>query len=161
IDRPLDRSDRARRRSPTWQKCLILGQPFAKRYERIVWMDSDVLINPAAPSILDGVPLDRVGAVDEYATPSGEPYRQSLERLYRHWAATGVSFKRNETAADFYAAYGLPERHTSVVQPGVMVLSPRHRDLLERVYSSYEDRGGDLWGEWRPLSFELLEAGAV
>src|SRR5206468_4184434 len=77
IDRPLDRSDRARRRSPTWQKCLILGQPFAERYERIVWMDSDVLINPAAPSIVDGVPLDRVGAVDEYATPTEELYRQS------------------------------------------------------------------------------------
>jgi hypothetical protein len=161
IDQPLDHSERAGERSPTWQKCLILGQPFANSYERIVWMDSDVLINPAAPPLVDGVPLDRVGAVDEYATPTRELYRQSLQKLYRHWEANGISFNRNETPAEFYAAFGLPACHTSVVQPGVLVLSPQHhRDLLERVYS-YEERGGDLWGEWRPLSFELLEAGAV
>jgi predicted outer membrane lipoprotein len=162
VDEPIDRSPRASARSPTWQKCLILGEPFARRYERIVWMDSDVLINPAAPPLVEGVPLERVGAVDEYATPSRELYRQSLEKLYRHWEAIGVSFNRNETAAEFYAAFGLPDRHDEVVQPGVLVLSPRHhRELLEHVYHAYEERGGDLWGEWRPLSFELLEAGAV
>ncbi len=162
IDRPLDDSPRAARRSPTWQKLLILGQPFAQRYDQIVWMDSDVLINPAAPSIVDGLPVERVGAVNEYATPTPELYRQALRKLYRHWTATGTPFTRNETVHDFYAAYGLPARHDGVVQTGVMVMSPHHhRELLEHTYHAYEDRGGDLWGEWRPLSFELLEAGAV
>jgi hypothetical protein len=162
IDEPLDRSPRAAARSPTWQKCLILGQPFARRYERVVWIDADVRVNPAAPPIAEDVPADRVGAVDEYATPTPELYRQSLRKLYRHWDATGAAFERNETPREFYAAYGLPARHDNVVQAGVMVLSPRHhRDVLEHVYFDYEEAGGNLWGEWRPLSFELLEADAV
>jgi hypothetical protein len=50
---PLDTSARARRRSPAWQKCLVLGAPEAAGYERLVWVDADICINPAAPSILD------------------------------------------------------------------------------------------------------------
>lgn len=162
VEEPFDRSSRARGRSPAWQKLLVLGQPFAESYERIVWVDSDVVINPAAPPIADGLAPDRVGAVDEYATPSTMLYGQALRKLYRHWEATGVSFHRNESAAEFYGAYGLPARHANVVQTGVLVLSPRHhRGLLERVYHDYEGKEGDLWGEWRPLSYELLEADAV
>ena len=162
IEEPLDRSARAQARSPAWQKLLVLGQPFAEGYERVVWVDSDVLINASAPAIAADVPVERVGAVDEYATPTRELFAQGLRKLYRHWESTGVSFHRNETAAEFYGAYGLPARHASVVQTGVLVLSPaHHRELLERVYFAYEGRGGDLWGEWRPLSYELLEAEAV
>src|SRR5437016_2609859 len=70
LEDPLDTSDRARGRSPAWQKCLILGQPFAARYERIVWVDADILISPTAPAVTDDVPLERIGAVDEFATPT-------------------------------------------------------------------------------------------
>jgi hypothetical protein len=161
IDEPLDRSPRAESRSPTWQKCLVLGQPFAEQYEQIVWMDADMLINPAAPPVAACVPLDRIGAVDEFAMPTPELYREALRKLYRHWEATGMTFIRNETPHEFHAAYGLPARHDHVVQAGLLVMSPRHhRELLERVYE-YEDRGRDFWGEWRPLSFELQEADAV
>ena len=38
LDQPLDTSQRARDRSPAWQKLLILSQDFAKDYERIVWV---------------------------------------------------------------------------------------------------------------------------
>jgi hypothetical protein len=64
IDAPLDPSARARQRSPSWQKCLILGQDAIRKYERVVWVDADILINVgAAPSIVEGVPVDKVGAV--------------------------------------------------------------------------------------------------
>jgi hypothetical protein len=162
LDEPLDTSPRALRRSPAWQKLLVLRQPFAKGYDRVVWVDSDVLINPAAPAIDASVPPDRVGAVDDYAAPSPELHAEALRKLHRHWESLGVSFHRDETASDFYAAYGLPAHHESVVHSGVLVLSPsHHRELLERVYFEYEGRPGDLWGEWRPLSYELLEAGVV
>src|SRR5262249_58192379 len=49
IEHTLDSSERARDRSPAWQKCLILGQPFARDYERLVWVYSATLINPAPP----------------------------------------------------------------------------------------------------------------
>lgn len=41
IDTPLDNSERAQQRSPSWQKCLILSQEFAQQYERVVWIDSE------------------------------------------------------------------------------------------------------------------------
>ena len=65
LDAPLDSSARARQRSPSWQKCLILGQDAIRKYERVVWVDADILINvEAAPSIVEGVPADKVGAVE-------------------------------------------------------------------------------------------------
>ena len=103
-----------------------------------------------------------MGAVDEYATPTPELHRHTLAKLYRRWEAEGVPFVRNETAADYYRVYGLPGGFDSVVQTGVMVLSPRHhRTLLEAVYETYDDRGPGWNYEMRPLSYELLRAGVV
>ena len=68
---PLDDSERAVRRSPSWQKCLILSQPSVARYERVVWMDADILINcVSAPCVVEGVAAEKVGAVDAWAIPS-------------------------------------------------------------------------------------------
>src|SRR5262245_45660812 len=61
---PLDDTARARSRSPAWQKCLILSAPEVAAYDRAVWVDSDIVINPAAPSILAAVPEDRIGVID-------------------------------------------------------------------------------------------------
>jgi hypothetical protein len=63
VRKPLDLSLRAASRSPAWQKLLILSQSWSGRYDRIIWMDSDIYVNPMAPSIIDGVPPERVGAV--------------------------------------------------------------------------------------------------
>jgi hypothetical protein len=162
IDQPLDTSPRARGRSPAWQKLLVLEQPFAGRYERVVWVDADVVINPAAPPVAAGIPVERVGAVDEFATPTPALYRRALLRLYTAWEARGVDFVRNETPADYYRAYGLPARFEQVVQTGVLVLSPsHHRELLRSTYDRYEDRGPALNYEMRPLSYELLDADRV
>src|SRR3977135_1510492 len=58
IEEPLDSSERGTKRSPAWQKCLVLGVPGLAGYERVVWVDSDIVLNPAAPSILDGIPIE-------------------------------------------------------------------------------------------------------
>jgi hypothetical protein len=164
IERPLDTSERARRRTPSWQKLLVLDQPFARRYERIVWVDADVLINPAAPSILDGVPIEKVGAADEYACPTGERFADVRAKQYRYWELIGSGFSRSQTPRECYEGYGLPARFDAVVQNGVMVLSPRHhRDLLLGVYHDYDYAGrGRFWNqEMLPLSYELLRADCV
>jgi hypothetical protein len=162
IEEPLDTSERARRRSPAWQKCLILGQPFAQRYEQVVWVDADVLPNPEAPSVVSSVPIDRVGAVDEYSMPTREIHSRTLAKLYRRWDAEGLRYVHNLTAAEYYSNFGLSPAFEAVVQTGLMVLSPRHhRELLEDVYARYEDRGPGFNYEMRPLSFELLRAGVV
>src|SRR5512144_2432423 len=82
LDEPLDDSDRARRRSPAWQKCLILSQPFSRDYDRLVWVDLDILINPLAPDICQGVPIEKVGGVDEYSIPTPELHRRMLAKNY-------------------------------------------------------------------------------
>lgn len=63
INAPLDRSDLAQSRSPAWQKLLILEQPWARSYERVIWLDSDIMINPTAPNILNSVPNHRLFGV--------------------------------------------------------------------------------------------------
>ena len=44
IEQPLDDSARAQKRSPCWQKCLILGEESVNKYDRVVWVDADVLM---------------------------------------------------------------------------------------------------------------------
>ena len=65
LDTLLDKSEAAAQWSVLWQKLLVLGQPFAAQYEQVVWVDADILIHPQAPAITAGVPVERVGAVDE------------------------------------------------------------------------------------------------
>jgi hypothetical protein len=141
IEEPLDHSERARGRSPSWQKLLVLGQPFAEDYERIVWIDADILFGYEAPSVADGVPPELVGAVDEHDLPT-PALRHALYP---------------EGLAEYYAAVGLSASFEQIVQTGLMVLCPQHhRELFEHVYTSYEDPGPGLYYEMRPLSWELL-----
>jgi len=159
LDQMLDKSGRAGERSPSWQKCLILSQPFARNYERIVWVDSDILINTrTAPSILDGVPIDKVGAAKMFCY-TGAAGQEALTRMFDFWEPAIV----NPTSKEYYTKYGFSDGFDTVVQAGVLVLSPaHHRSLLEKVYFEYEEKGGPEWHyEMRPLSYELLKAGAV
>src|SRR5262249_15318630 len=80
IVRPLDQTPRAAARSPAWQKCLVLRPDIAGSFDRIIWIDSDVLINDrrALSSIAEGVPLGKIGATDACVFPSREARRQVL-----------------------------------------------------------------------------------
>jgi hypothetical protein len=161
IDTPLDNSSRAEQRSPAWQKCLILSEKLVQHYERVVWIDSDILINAAtAPCIVKDVPFDKVGAVEVWSSPTPQLFTQTLEREFEFWGTNGIV---NQTAQDFYANYGLPPEFDKVVQTGVMVLTPQwHRQVLEKAYYDYEDKGSSGWNyEMRPLSYELLKADCI
>ena len=155
---PLDRSDRAKRRSPAWQKCLILSAPDVADYERVVWVDSDICINPAAPSILDGVPIERIGATDEHRFPTPDVRQGLLQGIIACAPAEGEFDKRYWQgwidASAWHAAAGLPSGQAHIVQTGVLVLSPKHhREVLEHVYRAYDDCGPNY--EMRPLSYEI------
>jgi hypothetical protein len=165
VPQSLDASPRARARSPAWQKCLVLGEQVAAGFDRIVWIDADIIINPAAPAITDGVPIDKIGAVDEHAYPTPDGRRRTLTTLVEMWrphdALIAASFESFLDPPAWHAMAGLPRRGERIVQTGVMVLSPQHhRELLEHVYFNYEDVGGaPLNFEMRPLSFEVQERG--
>lgn len=160
LNTPLDDSERAQRRSPAWQKCLILSQDFAQQYEQVVWMDSDIFINTlAAPCVVAEVPVNKVGGVDAWSWPTAEIAQTVLARMYDYWGDTCTVIDR--TPQEYYVSYGLPPAFDQVVQTGVLVLSPQHhRHLLERVYYEYEETGKGNF-EMRPLSYELLRAGVM
>jgi len=160
ITEPIDDSPRAKSRSPAWQKCLILSHKDIERYDQVVWIDSDVLINPSSPNVFGEVPIEKIGAVDAYATPSQEDHPMNLEMAREHWHKEGVEFSRSSSATEYHRNFGLEGKFQSVVQTGVLVLSPKHHcTLLERVYSEYEDKGKSCWHyEMRPLSYEILKA---
>jgi hypothetical protein len=170
ISDPLDTSERAQNRSPAWQKCLILGDPRISWCERVAWVDSDICINPEAPSIFEGVPPERIGVTDEHRFPSAEARQVILDAIIAAAPDAGDFDKRywrswREPDA-WHAFMKLPSGQSHIVQSGVMVLSPKHhRDLLEHAYS-YEDasgpRGKDRapgWGEMGPLSHEIQARG--
>jgi hypothetical protein len=155
IEEPLDDSARAQKRSPCWQKCLILGEESVNKYDRVVWVDADVLSDWVnAPCIVEGVAVDKVGAVPEGATPNDQLSAEARDRLFETW---GITDEKNERGT--YAKYGIRAQFDRIVQDGIMVLSPsHHRSILEKVYHECEETG---FGEMPWLSYELLKADCV
>jgi hypothetical protein len=165
ITSPLDVSQRAMNRSASWQKLLILSQSWSNEYERIVWVDLDVIINNTnAYDICDGVPIDMVGAVDAYSIPTKEIHDISLKRMYANWFEMGIPFIDNLQPGAYYTNRGIPGGDLdSVVQAGVFVCSPNHhKEIFESIYYKYEDTNGAEWNYEMPaFSYELLRRGLV
>jgi hypothetical protein len=158
---PLDTSERAKKRSPSWQRCLIFQNPVLKKYERVVWIDSDILINHfAAPCIFSAVPEEKIGGIDGYCFYTKEVYTDIYKRYTQVWERSGSPAIVNDSAAKYYANWGLPGDVNAVIECGVLVLNAScHKDLLETVYYTYEDKGGPEWNyEMRPLSYEIIKA---
>lgn len=165
ITSPLDDSPRAHKRSASWQKLLILSQEWSLEYDRIVWIDSDVIINNSyAYDICDGVPMDMVGAVDAYSIPSKEIHDIALSRLYSFWRNHSIPFLDNDTPSKYYTNRGINGNDLcEVVQAGVFVCSPgHHKTLFEKIYYGYEDTHGAEWNYEMPaMSYELIKNNAV
>jgi hypothetical protein len=162
IDEPLDTSDRAKARSPAWQKCLVHRHPQLAQRDQVAWIDADIRVNPSAPNIFDDVTEERVGIVDQYACPTREDYRRLMHMRLRGTQASADSSKSPValTPEKYHTDFGLPHGFDHVGQTGVVVYSPsRHASIFEHAYDHYEDKGHPSWNyEMRPLSFELQKA---
>jgi hypothetical protein len=123
ISDSLDKSERAKLRSVAWQKLLILSQEWASEYDRIVWVDVDVIMNSNyAYDICDEVPVEKIGAVDSYSIPTREIHRIALSRLYDGWKNSYMPFIENLSPSQYYTNRGINGGHLdNVVQTGVMV----------------------------------------
>lgn len=163
VDRLLDESDRARSRTPVWQKLLIPEMPEMQGYDQILLIDTDILINnETAPSIFDAVPMGRIGAVESFSNPNKAIYSTILARMYAYWDSIGQPYITNLTGADLYRQFGFTDPPQDVVQTGAFVITPSlHAPLLRKVYDTYEDRGGAINHEARPLSYEMVKSGLV
>ncbi|MDC3009942.1 hypothetical protein OAZ06_03155 [Synechococcus sp. AH-736-G20] len=166
INEHLDNSQRSKERSPAWQKLLILSQEWSSSYDQIVWIDTDVFINPKNSSCIASlVPPEKVGAVEAYSIPSKEIYHTALRRQYEDWRKSGVNYFDNSTPGLFYEKRGIPGADLDkVVQTGVYVCSPRHhRDIFEHIYNTYEDiHKSAAWNYEMPaMSYELVKNDVV
>jgi hypothetical protein len=131
IDQPLDTSMRAAMRPPYWQKLLVLRPDIAGTYDRVVWVDADIIINPDAPAITNDVPVEKIGLTDETSFPSREEHRGFQLRLAAERDRLGHCALA-DLARSMAATSPSP-------QTGVMVLSPKHhREVLEAIYHGKE-----------------------
>jgi hypothetical protein len=109
------------------QKALVCSIDVAADYDRIVFVDADILINAGtAPSISAEVGTsDAAFFVDEYSQPT-RAGRVDIQRKMG-WEAS---------AAEYYRLSGLEIETACVLNSGVMVLRPgRHRAPLEDIYA--------------------------
>jgi hypothetical protein len=154
----LDDSELAKARSPAWQKLLVLDQPWAKHYPRLLWLDADILISNRALNIFEyATDPAKIGICVNGGRLSDAEKLIYLERLH------GVQFRADmaemawtEEIYKHYLGEGLPQ-HELMYNTGVMLLSPRHHNELFRdVYKGKQY--GKLY-EQPLLSHEIVVRG--
>ena len=163
LDKRIDDSPRGRSRSPAWQKCLLFDVPKLRACDQVLWLDADIAVAPGAPDVFDGLPPGTLGAVEQFSSPTPADYAAAQAATRRHLEAAGATLPDDGDAPAFYRRYGFPDGPSTVVQTGVMVLSPEaHGPAMAAAYA--EDRQPDsrpMLYEMRPLSYHLLQSGPV
>jgi hypothetical protein len=159
----IDPTPRSRARSPHWQKCLILDHPDLAGYEHVVWVDADVLINAnRSPCIVSAHDSDRIGALSYNALNRSDSRRRAAreDRAVQLFAdLSGETPERTAVAAvDRYVRAGLPGDVEDWTNTGVLVLQPRHRDLLRHVYDTGVESEHSLFDNMA-LSYHIFASG--
>ena len=113
----------------SFQKILVCSQSFSSRYDYIIFIDADVLINviktPALHNVIDW--KDKIGIVDEYSQPTPE-LRIQLQRKNK-W---------EDNATDYYKLAGLTINTQQVFNTGILVMQPaKHSQFLLNIYNKY------------------------
>jgi lipopolysaccharide biosynthesis glycosyltransferase len=153
VEEPIDTSELGKRRSMPWQKLLIFSQPRIAGFERVVWIDADIVINDAdAPDVAEGVPLEKIAAVEDQALLSHPALASVFQKLNPQQGSGNESRARVR-----YLAADLSPRFDRFFNTGVLVLSPRHhREVFEHVYRHHRETP-DSFAEQMALSWEMLE----
>lgn len=125
----------------TWQKLLILEQPWIQTYEQIIWMDSDIAISSWAENIIEYVRSpSTIGVSFEADQLSLADKHIFLERLINIRIPIQLSETYwNTFVKGYYTEANISTNYDdySIVNSGVMVLSPKHhRELLSSVYQN-------------------------
>jgi len=168
ISEILDQSERASKRSPAWQKLLILSQPWSANYQQIVWLDTDILINNSnATDIAKLVPIEKVGGVDQVCIPTKELYKIAFQRYYLINFGS-VPEINNISPEDYYLNNNIlcQQPMSQVFQTGVFVASPNfHKEIFEHTYYNYEEISSSnlMIGQFEmpALSYEIITKNLV
>jgi len=138
-----------------WQKLLIAEHPLVRDYPHVVWLDSDIAINPhTAPCIVEeaergaggiGVVVDFYpdAALAQAVIRRQGMFQQTLNQGGRTWK--GV-----------YRDLGFNTDLDRGFNAGVMVIRPSvHASVLRQVYDTYQQTPIS-WFENGPLSYHLM-----
>ncbi|CCQ75269.1 hypothetical protein [Magnetospira sp. QH-2] len=159
------------KKSLHWQKLLIGVHPALKDYDKLVWMDADILINHRlAPCIASAHIGNGIGAVTmpppdtDFCGPDGS--RSALHMVMENLRARTQNPDRNPSVflqadhADYYRVLGLDGEAPHLINTGVLVFDPRrHGATLAGIYMKYDRDFIDF--EMTPLSFEIQNQGLL
>jgi len=170
IDKDCDFSQK----SIHWQKLLVGVLPQLQDYERIVWIDGDILINHRmAPCIVDEIKEGKIGVID--ASPEFH-YADDVFNLHARFLTLNYFLKKHlggATPGDvsrvtitdgdlaaYYRFLGFEREVTRFINTGVFVFNPKeHGTLLAGIYQKYDRDYMDF--ENTPLSYEFQANDAV
>lgn len=115
-----------------------------ENYERVAWVDADVLITPHAPSIFDNVRSDRWGGTDELKIirenqfTASPDHKQHLIKQHLNTVCWEEGFPRIESPAFYFNC-------------GVQVVSQCHREI----YRPPNNPGASTWAEQSLINARL------
>jgi alpha-N-acetylglucosamine transferase len=126
-------------RTAHWQKLLIFEHPKVKKYDRVAWVDADIVINFAgAPCVFEATEEGTIGVVSRRAKMTDEKYCEVLEWVQKNNIREAIQENAPMSIEERYEKAGLEGDVNDSCNAGLMVLEPKHREILERVYENYE-----------------------
>ena len=134
------------------------GADAVKAYDRVVWLDSDIVINPAhAPSIVEQVPQDKIG-VALFGDLVDHLHPLVLERLADAFHECGGSLPELQAFwPNYYKHAGLDADPNKRFNTGVLVMTPViYGPFLRGIFEKYSKNAFDY--EQTYLNFEMLQS---
>ena len=109
-------------------KILVCSQSWSSAYDFVVFVDADILINPAAGPIHACMDFgDNIGIVDEFSQPSFDKRVEFARRM-----------KWDLSPSIYYGSSGFVIQTSKMLNTGVLVMQPKkHGPFLKGVYDKY------------------------
>jgi len=104
---------------PHYRVLEVMG--ILKQYDRVLMIDTDVIINPSCPDIFEVVPYEKMGSIYEDKGSRRSTRLMLIDNIQKHWGDVGW--------------------RTGYTNAGVFVLSDIHRDV-------FTPHNGQYWTAW-------------
>jgi lipopolysaccharide biosynthesis glycosyltransferase len=124
---------------PTYEKYQM--ERMLDKYDRIAWIDCDVIVNPDSPNILDDVPYEKMAALFESPTYSEH------DTLRKH---TKNCKKMQDKLGDIGWT-------TGIFNAGIMVISKPHRIIFEGGFEKYLPMQNWKWNDQAIFNYKRVE----
>jgi lipopolysaccharide biosynthesis glycosyltransferase len=124
---------------PTYEKYQM--QEMLKDYDRLVWIDCDIVVNPDSPNIFDEVPYEKMSALFESPTYSEhDTKRQHTKNIKKMQDKLGdVGWK------------------SGIFNAGVMVISKPHSIIFEGGFEKYLPLQNWKWNDQAIFNYKRVE----